>query len=66
MNKHRYAERLSWVSSGVMEVNNSSYGCLLDNISNGGALIRFIETDAPALKPGAVTSSPTDSLFAIK
>jgi hypothetical protein len=54
MNKHRHAERLSWVSSGVMEVNNSRYGCFLDNISNTGALIRFSETDAPTLKPGAV------------
>ncbi|HIJ88190.1 MAG TPA: PilZ domain-containing protein [Desulfuromonadales bacterium] len=37
-----------------MEVNNTSYGCVLDNISNEGALIRFSETDAPEIQLGAV------------
>jgi hypothetical protein len=54
MNKNRHAERLPWVSKGVLEVNNSKYECFLDNISDEGALIRFIETDVPALIPGTV------------
>ena len=54
MNKNRHAERLSWVSKGVMEVNNARYGCFLDNISNEGALIRFSDTNVPSLKLGAV------------
>jgi hypothetical protein len=54
MDTPRDAERMIWVSSGVMEVNNSSYECFLDNISIEGALIRFSETDAPILKPGTI------------
>ena len=54
MNKQRDAERLPWVSSAIMEVNDSSYGCVLDNISNDGALIHFSESDAPSIKTGVV------------
>jgi hypothetical protein len=56
MSKNRHTERLPWVSKGIMEVNSSKYECILDNISDEGALIRFKDTDAevPVLKPGAV------------
>ena len=54
MSKNRHAERLHWVSKGVLEVNNSKFECFLDNISDEGALIRFVEADAPALNPGTV------------
>ena len=52
MSTNRHTERLSWVSNGVLEVHGSKYECFLDNISDEGALIRFTETDLPALNPG--------------
>jgi hypothetical protein len=54
MSKNRRAERLPWVSKGVLEVKSSKYECYLDNISDEGALIRFVETDVPELVPGVV------------
>jgi len=54
MNKNRHAERLPWVSTGVLEVDGVKHECFLDNISDEGALIRFCETGAPLLSPGVV------------
>lgn len=54
MDKNRHAERLSWVSKGVLEVSGSKYDCFLDNISDEGALIRFVESEAPVLELGTV------------
>jgi hypothetical protein len=54
MSKNRHAERLPWVSKGVLEVHNAKYECFLDNISDEGALIRFAETEVPVLHPGVV------------
>ena len=54
MSKNRHAERLPWVSKGVLEVDGSKYECFLDNISDEGALVRFAEAEVPALNPGVV------------
>ena len=54
MSKNRHAERLPWVSNGILEVRNSKYECILDNISDEGALIRFVDVDVPTLNPGTV------------
>jgi len=54
MSKNRHAERLPWVSKGILEVNDLKYECFLDNISDEGALIRFSGTGLPLLKQGSV------------
>lgn len=54
MSQSRHAERLAWVSKGVLEVTGGKYDCFLDNISDDGALIRFAGDDLPVLAPGDV------------
>lgn len=54
MNQHRHAERLPWVSKGVLEIDGLKYDCFLDNISDDGALIRFVGTEVPVPDPGTI------------
>ncbi|MDD2309145.1 MAG: PilZ domain-containing protein [Desulfuromonadaceae bacterium] len=51
-NKKRSDERFTFISEGQMDINGTTYNCLVDNISTSGALIEVTAAEQEHIRVG--------------